>query len=175
MIYLIADLHLDHWAEWLQKQRHEFHSVGEMNSTLLANALETVRSSDELYVLGDFAFRPETFKAYAAALESACTVHWVKGNHDPKVRHDPLALDFRHNKRHYYVCHYPWLSWRPNTVMLHGHSHGNPLPEHPDSRQRMRFDVGVDTKWGGRKYYPVSIEQIEQRCGAIQETQNKVT
>jgi calcineurin-like phosphoesterase family protein len=159
--YLTADWHLDHWAAWLQKQRHEFHSVGEMNSVLLANALETVRPTDELYVLGDFAFKPETFKAYAAALESACTVHWVKGNHDPKVRHDPLMLDFRHNKRHYYVAHYPLQSWRPNTVMIHGHSHGNPLAFPEDSRLQWRFDVGVDTEWSGRKYFPVSTDQIE--------------
>lgn len=163
MIYLTADWHLDHWAEWLQNQRHEFHSVGEMNSTLLANALETVRPTDTLYVLGDFAFRPETFRAYAAALESACEVLWVKGNHDPKVRHDPLALDFRHNKRHWYCCHYPWQSFRPNTVMIHGHCHGNEIPQNEDPRQQMRYDVGVDTEWDGRKYYPVSIEQIERR------------
>ena len=163
IIYLTADWHLDHWATWLQQQRHEFHSVGEMNSTLLANALETVHPTDELYVLGDFAFRSETFEAYAAAMESACTVHWVHGNHDPKRRHDPLALDFRYNRRHYYCCHYPWASWRPNTVMIHGHCHGGPLPENPDSRQRMRFDVGVDTEWDGRRYFPVSISQIEER------------
>jgi len=163
VIWLTADWHLDHWATWLQKQRHEFHSVGEMNSVLLANALETVRPTDTLYMLGDTALRPDTFKACAAALESACTVVWVKGNHDPKVRHDPLALDFRWNKRHFYVSHYPWLSWRPNTVMVHGHSHGHPLPFPEDSRLQWRYDVGVDSLWGGRRYFPVSIEQIEAR------------
>ena len=162
MIYLTADWHLDHWAEWLQKQRHKFNSVGEMNSTLLANALETVQPTDTLYVLGDFAFRPETFRAYAAALESACTVLWVKGNHDPKVRHDPLALDFRHNKRHWYCLHYPLLSWRPNTICVHGHSHGNPLSFPEDSRLQWRYDVGVDVEWFGRKYFPVSTDQIEE-------------
>ena len=163
MIWLSADWHLDHWAEWLQKQRHEFASVGEMNSTLLANALETVRPGDTLYILGDFAFRPDTFKAYAAALESACTVVWIKGNHDPRVRHDPLACDFRWHKRHYYCCHYPWQTWRPNTVMLHGHCHGKPMELPQDTRQHMRFDVGVDTEWDRRRYFPVSIEQIEAR------------
>jgi hypothetical protein len=27
----------------------------------------------------------------------------------------------------------------------------------------MRFDVGVDTEWDRRRYFPVSIEQIEAR------------
>lgn len=161
--FFTSDLHLDHWAEWLQKQRHEFHSVGEMNSVLFSNILRTISPQDELYVLGDFAWRPDTFKTYAAALEALCKVHWVKGNHDPKVRHDPLALDLRYNKRHYYVCHYPWQSFRPNTVMLHGHVHARDIGISEDTRQHMRFDVGVDTEWGGRKYFPVSIEQIEAR------------
>jgi len=178
-IWLTADLHLDHWAEWVQKQRHEFHSAGEMNGVLFANILETVTPTDTLYVLGDFAFRPETFRAYAGFLEAACNVVWVKGNHDPKVMKAPLATDFRHNKRHYYLCHYPWASWRPNTVMLHGHCHGNVLQPHPDSRLQMRFDVGVDTEWGGRRYYPVSIEQIERRIDGLphidaKSTQNEV-
>lgn len=163
VIWLTADLHLDHWAEWLQKQRHEFHSAGEMNGVLIGNILETAQSTDTLYMLGDFAFRPDTFDAYAALLEQACTVVWLKGNHDPKKRHDPLAVDFRYNKRHWYLCHYPWATWRPNTVMLHGHCHGNPIPQNEDPRQQMRFDVGVDTEWSGRRYYPVSIEQIERR------------
>ena len=170
MIYLTADLHLDHWAEWVQRQRHEFRSAGEMNGVLMANILETVKPTDTLHMLGDFAFRPETFRACRAYLEGACHVVWVKGNHDPKIMHDQLAVDFRYNKRHYYCCHYPWASWRPNTVMLHGHCHGNPLPEHPDSRQRMRFDVGVDTEWDGRKYYPVAITQVEER---IEETRHE--
>ncbi len=163
VIYLTADLHLDHWAEWLQKQRHEFHSAGEMNGVLIGNILEVMRPTDTLYISGDFAFRPETYDAYVAMLASACDLIMVKGNHDPKKAKTPLAVDFRHNKRHYYCCHYPWLSWRPNTVMLHGHSHGRPLEPPLDSRLQMRYDVGVDTEWGGRKYFPVSIEQIERR------------
>jgi len=134
-----------------------------MNGVLIGNILETVKPTDELYVLGDFAFNPNTFDAYASALESACTVKWIHGNHDPKRRHDPLADDFRHNRRHYYVCHYPWQSFRPNTVMLHGHTHNGPVEPSRDSRQLNRFDVGVDTVWDGRRYYPVSIEQIETR------------
>lgn len=47
--------------------------------------------------------------------------------------------------------------------MLHGHSHGNPPPLPLDSRLQMRYDIGVDTVWDGRKYFPVSIEQIERR------------
>lgn len=170
MIYLTSDWHLDHWADWLQKQRWEFDCVHEMNGVLLSNAMRTVGPTDVLYVLGDFAWRPDTFKGYAASLEAMCEVRWVQGNHDPKYRRDPLALDFKHNKKHYYVCHYPWQSFRPNTVMLHGHTHARDLGQSEDTRQRARYDVGVDTEWGGRKYFPVSIEQIEERMQRDEDT-----
>lgn len=162
--YLTADLHLDHEAI-IGYSNRPFHSAGEMNGVLMGNILETVGPTDTLYILGDFAFKEPTFKAYRAMLKEACDVLFVHGNHDSKKWSgtDPLALDFRHNHRHYYCCHYPWQTWRPNTVMLHGHNHGNPIQLPQDTRQHMRYDVGVDTVWEGRKYFPVSIEQIEAR------------
>jgi calcineurin-like phosphoesterase family protein len=160
-IWLTADLHLDH-AAIIGYTGRPFVSAHEMNGALVGNILETLAPTDTLYVLGDFAFRPEVFAAYAALLESHCRVVWVKGNHDPKQRRDPLAVDFKHAKHHFYCCHYPWATWRPNTVMLHGHCHGNRVELPSDPRQQWRFDVGVDTEWDGRKYYPVSIEQVEK-------------
>lgn len=171
-IWLTADLHLDH-ENILKYCNRPFHSVGEMNSVLLWNIAETVKSDDTLYVLGDLAFREETFRESRAMLKELCDVLFVHGNHDSKkwAKTDPLALDFRHNKRHFYCCHYPWQSFRPNTVMLHGHTHGNPIEPSKDSRQLMRYDVGVDTVWSGRKYFPVSIEQVEARIKNIESEQ----
>jgi len=136
-----------------------------MNGQLLSNAIGMLSKGDTLYVLGDFSFDVAEFSAYRMALESVCETIFVAGNHDPKKFRSslPLALELKHNHRATYLCHYPWSSWRPNTVMLHGHCHGNPVPPHPDARLRMRFDVGVDTEWDGRKYFPISIEQIENR------------
>lgn len=166
-IFLTADLHLGHEAI-IGYTNRPFHSAGEMDGVLIANILATVGPTDTLYVLGDFAFRPEVFAAYSALLEGVCKTVFLKGNHDPKNRHDPLALDFRHNKRHYYACHYPWATWRPNTAMLHGHCHGNPVPLPADSRQQWRYDVGVDTEWAGRKYFPVAIELVEARINNLE-------
>lgn len=163
MIYLTADWHLDHWADWVQETRSEFYSVGEMNSMLMSNMLETVGRKDTLYVLGDFAFRPDTHLTYSSALSAYCNTIFIQGNHDAKKFHHKLADDFRWNKKHYYVCHYPWATWRPNTVMLHGHTHGSQAAMPWDTRLQWRYDVGVDVEWGGRKYFPVSIEQVEEK------------
>jgi calcineurin-like phosphoesterase family protein len=163
-IWLTADLHLGH-ENIIRYTGRPFANANEMNGALAANILETVKPTDTLYVLGDFAFRPEVFAAYAAMLESACTVVWVHGNHDPKQRRDPLAVDFKHAKHHFYLCHYPWATWRPNTVMLHGHCHGNHVPLPEDTRQQWRYDVGTDTEWEGRRYYPVPVEAVLRRMG----------
>jgi len=162
MIWLTADLHLGH-TNILRYCHRPFHSTAEMDGVLIGNIMESVKPTDTLYILGDFALQRETFTAYRAMLGTACSLVFVKGNHDAKQLDYQLACDFKHNKRHYYCCHYPWQTWRPNTVMLHGHCHGNPIDLPKDTRQHMRFDVGVDTVWGGRKYFPVSIEQVEGR------------
>jgi len=171
MIWLTSDWHLGH-ENIIKYCDRPFNSAAEMNSVLLSNALEVVAPSDTLYVLGDFAFDRRVFEAYAASLDSACNVGFVQGNHDAKqaVFDYGLASDFRHNHRHYYVCHYPWATWRPNTVMVHGHCHGKTVPLPADSRQQWRYDVGVDvdwTKYGVERYYPVPITAIEKRIEGI--------
>jgi len=163
VIWFTADWHLDHY-NIIRYCDRPFRNAHEMNGALLLNALEVVGPNDTLYVLGDFAFGRDVYDAYAAALNWHCQTVFLRGNHDAKQADtDGLAAEMKHNKRRYYLCHYPWSTWRPNTVMLHGHSHGNHLPPNADSRLRMRFDVGVDTVWDGRRYYPVSVEQVEAK------------
>lgn len=167
MIYFTADGHLDH-ANIIRYTKRPFSSCGEMSAVLMSNIAETVEKPDTLYVLGDLAFDSRVFDAALASLSALCEVVVLQGNHDPKNRYYDLAKSFKHNKRRYYLCHYPWQQWRPNTVMLHGHCHGNRLVMPKDGRLRMRYDVGVDSEWEGRKYFPVSIEQVERRIAAKQ-------
>jgi calcineurin-like phosphoesterase family protein len=164
--FVTADHHLDH-ANMLLWYPRPGRDVHEMARILLQNIAETVKPKDTLYLLGDLAFDAHVFRAALLYLNSygITDVRIVKGNHDNKqaAKGYPLALEMTHNKRHYYLCHYPAATWRPNTVWLHGHCHGNPVPLPDDSRLHWRYDVGVDTEWDGRRYFPVSIEQIEAR------------
>lgn len=166
MLYFTSDLHLGH-ENIIRYCNRPFHSAAEMNGVLLDNAMSILKPIDELYILGDFASDATVFRTYTNALRAVCSVTHVRGNHDAKQVEGTLATDLKWNRRHYYLCHYPWATWRPNTVMLHGHCHGNPIPLPSDSRQQWRFDIGVDTEWDGRKFFPVSIEQIEKRLTII--------
>jgi len=140
-----------------------------MNDVLISNILETVKPEDTLYILGDFAFKKEDFEHYRGILEEACQLVFCQGNHDNKSMNYQLATDFKYNKMHYYLSHYAWQTWRPGTVMLHGHCHGSPLPLPSDSRQQWRWDVGVDTNWTDvyvDRYYPIPITAVEARIDA---------
>ena len=163
-IWLTADLHLGH-ENVIRYSQRPFHNVHEMNGALIDNILETVKQTDTLYVVGDFAFDAKMFNAYAYMLEIHCKTIFLQGNHDPKSRHHDLAIDFKAEHKHFYLCHFPWATWRPNTVMLHGHCHGKNLPLPLDSRLQWRYDVGIDTEWCGRKYYPVPLEAVLERMG----------
>lgn len=164
MIFFTADWHLDH-ENIIKYCARPFDNVGEMNDALLDNAISVLSKHDTLYMLGDFAWDRDTYIQYKAALDATCTVYYLEGNHDARfVENDGLALSIRHNHRRYYLCHYPMHSWPPNSTMLHGHSHGT-LAETSGVH---RYDVGVDTNWGGNKYFPVSIEQvIARQSGAL--------
>jgi calcineurin-like phosphoesterase family protein len=130
-----------------------------MNGVLLGRIAETVGPTDDLWVLGDLCFDANAYERYRAWLLGVTEhLHLLQGNHDPKRnRHTRLlAYDFSYAHRHFYLCHYPWATWRPNTVMLHGHCHGNTPAPSPDPRQQNRFDVGVDC-WDFR---PVALDDL---------------
>lgn len=160
MIYFTSDLHMGH-ENIIKYCNRPFRDANEMDRVLIENICQTVGPSDTLYVLGDFCFDPRRFEAWNCYLQVFIEdIIYVKGNHDPKARQDPLALSLKYNKHRYYLCHYPWASWRPRTIMLHGHCHGHAPDPNRDPRQQNRFDVGVDC-WDFR---PVSIDEIEARC-----------
>jgi len=169
VLYFTADWHLDN-ASIQRYCGRPFGNVDAMNAALLANCLATVGPDDTLYMLGDFACNPDAYEAYAAMLQCSFNTVFIKGNHDPKKCDAESTLSLRWNKRRYYLSHAPWRQWRAGTVMLHGHVHGNPVSIPSGTLAHLRFDVGVDTKWGGRKYYPVSVEQIEKRIRQLDRT-----
>lgn len=57
------------------------------------------------------------------------------------------------------MMHYPISSWNRkhyNSIMLHGHSHGNII--HDITENNIIYDVGVDTKLSN--LYPIEIDYI---------------
>ncbi|MGH7273826.1 MAG: metallophosphoesterase [Nitrospiria bacterium] len=148
--YFWSDTHFNHEGI-LHFTTRPWKTVREMNDALLEKWNSVVGSRDEIYLLGDFAFKhPLGDDIEGLFLRLHGKKFLLRGNHDyrnPSVLKLPWdnAWDLREVKsegRKAVCCHYPletWASSHYGSMMLHGHSHGTLRRKEPK-----RFDVGVD-------------------------------
>jgi calcineurin-like phosphoesterase family protein len=137
----------------------KFSSVDEMNTAMVERWNAIVKSEDEVWVLGDFAWKGGENYFYRLNGKK----HLVIGNHDnrsvitlPWSSQPQHYVELKKSDVHLILCHYPfeeWNSFFKNSIHLHGHVHGRKLNNIP-----RRIDVGVDF-WD---FTPVSLEQIIQ-------------
>jgi calcineurin-like phosphoesterase family protein len=161
MIYFTSDHHFGHKAI-IDYCKRPFKDVEEMNEALVENHNAVVTNRDDVYYLGDFAFRDPAL--WLARLKGRVH-HLILGNHDQKringVREaafttiqDVLYLRWEGNR--FFLSHYSHRVWRNSlhgAFHLYGHSHGN-LPDFNKS-----MDVGVDV-WD---FCPISIESVVEK------------
>ena len=161
MIFVWSDTHFNHKGIITYCKR-PYANIDEMNAALIDMWNHVVGPTDDVYHLGDFAFRGGwPLKEIYCQLNG--NKHLIRGNHDYqndkvlklpwKSQHDLLKL--RHEEKRYVLCHYPLETWEGahrGYLHLHGHSHGTLKRVAPH-----RFDVGADV-WE----YPVSLECIDR-------------
>lgn len=185
MIYFTSDLHLGH-ANAIGFTSRPFLDVEQMNEGLIKNINETVMTNDELWILGDFAFKVNMAAAKQFRDQINCkTVHMITGNHDKDYTRDHIFQSVQHYKElkteygKFILFHYPIYEWNGahnGTIHLHGHIHStgsyntanlqkkyiDRFPEKSfmkDSALGLRiYDVGVDAN----NYRPISITQIAE-------------
>lgn len=164
-VFFTSDLHVGH-ANILKYSKRPFADLDEMHSELVRRWNSVVGPKDEVYVVGDFAYKchPGTLRRFAESLNG--TMYLVRGNHDKaSVSHFAWVKDLHtihvqdgDRVQRIVLCHYAMRVWNTShhgTWHLYGHSHGN-LKDDPNS---LSFDVGVDC-WD---YTPVSYEQVKAR------------
>lgn len=185
MIFFTSDLHLGH-ENSIRFTDRPFETVEQMNNVLIENINETVGERDELWVLGDFAFKIDMQQVRELRKRIKCRhLHLVKGNHDKDYSQETVfetVQDYKQLKTDYGVFilfHYPILEWNRahyGAVHLHGHIHstGDYNAENLQKKFADRFtykhsskikdlelriyDVGVDAN----DYRPVSLEKLAQ-------------
>lgn len=128
-----------------------------------------VQPGDEVWHLGDFAYRAKPQRVWQLFDQLNGSKHLVKGNHDFKGPTLQLPWASVHELTETTVdgqvlvlCHYALRTWRNirrGAIHLFGHSHGNM----PGSRQSM--DVGVDSTG----YAPVTLPQIRSMLAQLPE------
>ena len=183
MIFFTSDLHLGH-ENAIAFTNRPFASLEEMNQTLIGNINDTVQRDDELWILGDFAYKIDKESVRELRGRISCKhVHLVYGNHDKDYSQDPIFQSVQHYKElkteygRIILFHYPILEWNAahyGSIPLHGHIHStgaynaenlgktysDRFPEGHKPRNDLLnlriYDVGVDAN----QYRPISLEEI---------------
>lgn len=163
--WFTADWHLGH-ANVLRFEPHRpWANTEEMAEALIQEYNSCVGTEDEVWFLGDFAYRCPKSKAQAWLDRLNGRKHLIMGNHDKKlgdrlVGWEDVSLMQILTLGHFRVtlCHYPLASWLGQRykqgINLHGHSHGK-TPRVP-----LRIDVGIDTP--EFRFRPCSWDEIQQ-------------
>jgi len=165
--FFTADTHFGHMGI-ISSCKRPFANADAMDEALIAQWNAVVGSGDEVWHLGDFAFRSaKAPDAYLSRLRGR--KHLIWGNHDaPQVRESALWASSQQmaeiglNGHRIIMLHYAMRSWPKShhgSIHLYGHSHGN-LPS-----DRQSLDVGVDC-WAFR---PVSLGEIKIRLAELPE------
>ncbi|MCI8973281.1 MAG: hydrolase [Lachnospiraceae bacterium] len=156
MIYFTADLHFYH-EKIIKHTKRPYHTVDEMNKSLIKRWNDKISYDDEVYILGDFTLKgAEAASAILYSLKGK--KHLIRGNHDCFVDsggfdrslfasvQDYMELTCQNTQ--FVLFHYPILEWHgfgKGAVMLHGHQH-NHKEYNIDNKKSsiLRYDVGVD-------------------------------
>lgn len=134
--YFISDLHFGH-ENIIRQCERPFSNVDEMNKTLIRNWNSKVSKEDDVYILGDVAYRS---KEDVASIVNRLNgrKHLIVGNHDEKNlknqnfrdcfvsidRYLRIVLD----NRSLILCHYPiaeWDGYFHGSYHIYGHIHNN--------------------------------------------------
>lgn len=164
--WFTSDTHFGH-KNIIRLSKRPFANASEMDAAIIERWNAVVKPTDDVWHLGDFAFRAG--KGHATEIFGKLNGHkrLIIGNHDdaevlglawaetPLVR---TALNF--GGKAVVLDHYLLDSWDGlyrGALHFHGHEHGN-----CDDWQN-RCDMGVDC-WN---YTPVTYEQVREKTAAL--------
>jgi len=161
--FFTSDLHFDHDAIRIHCNR-PWDTKEAMNEAIIQNWNEIVGPKDEVFIVGDFAWKRHAH--FLGALKGK--KHLIKGNHDrmPQVALRCFTsvtqiLERKFGEHVVVMCHFPMLTWNRKHYgawHLHGHCHG----DNHHGRHYYRpgvLDVGVDAN----NFTPIPWEMIERK------------
>lgn len=170
MIWLGADLHLNHDKDFIYEKRG-FKNVSDMNYTILKNFNHVINYNDDLYLLGDN-FLGDLDAGIKLFKQLPGNIHLIWGNHDTDNRKEALANCYnvvevcgystilKYNDYHFYLSHYPTLTTnfddnskplKKRLLCISGHTHSTSHFEPCGA-----YNVAVDA----HNCYPVSIDEV---------------
>lgn len=156
-IYYIADTHFGH-DNIRRLCNRPFVSVEEMDKEIIENWNSRVTDEDDVYILGDFAYKSKDPVEYLNQLNGK--KHLITGNHDGQILKNikfyrrffeeitPMKTVYDNDKK-IVLCHYPLVEWDGyyrGTVHFYGHVHNNIINSTNQyiSGVKNAYNVGVD-------------------------------
>ena len=173
MRWFSADLHFYH-DRANKFGKRPWTNVEDMNRGIIDNFKSVIKPKDELWILGDFAYKDkkgEVGPIFHELAKGLSGIHLVIGNHDSKYVLSLPWTSVQHYKaihedgENVIMSHYPSRSWNKmfnGSYHLFGHEHGN-IKDYSHFNNNIgkggSCDVGVDS-WDWK---PVSFAQIKER------------
>lgn len=164
----ISDLHFGHRAA-IDFDNRPFSDVEEMDRVMIHFWNSRVTKNDQVYVVGDFAFRNE--KPYSWYLKQLKGQKYlVVGNHDKKLLKDSEAmgyfvsvdyqLEVIDNQKPVVLSHFPIAEWNGffrEAYHVYGHIHCNTDRTFQYMKQ---FDRALNAGVCINNYTPVSLNEL---------------
>ncbi|QJA43057.1 hypothetical protein [Phaeobacter phage MD18] len=150
-LFFTGCTHFGH-ANIIKLANRPFADIKQMDEALTDYWNETVRPSDRVYHLGDFAWWKKDPMPYLDRLNGEIIL--LRGNHDPD-NWGEVYCEIKRYKRLWCMMHYPieeWNGWFRGAAHVHCHTHKKQLV----SAER-RFNVGVDAT----AFRPINIDELE--------------
>lgn len=160
-IFFTGCTHFGH-AAIINLANRPFVNVDDMDETLVENWNKSVGKNDQVFHLGDFAYKTTAQEEFLRRLNGKITL--LRGNHDPADWGAGIAdmqVADKGQSRRIVLCHYPieeWNGWWQGALHLHCHTH----QPHFASADR-RFNVTVEAC----NYRPVALEDILTHQNAV--------
>lgn len=135
MKWFTSDWHLGH-VRLMSIAERPFDEIEEMNERIISNMLSVLKPGDEIYFLGDLAWKRYALDEFFDKLPKRINFHWILGNHDYKnwQRFKNRCASIAYMKRTKIdnntvtLNHWPMLTWDKshyNSWLLFGHHHRN--------------------------------------------------
>ena len=164
----ISDLHFGHSAV-INFEPRPFLDVDEMDNILIELWNSRVTKNDQVYILGDFAFRNEKpYSWYLRQLKGQ--KHLIVGNHDKKLLKDSAAMSYFVSVDHYreitdnqkrlVLSHYPiaeWDNFHHGAYHIYGHIHNKTEGAYQYMKQ---FDTALNAAACINNYTPSSLNEL---------------
>ena len=170
MNYYIADTHFGHYNA-IGFDERPFDDVENMNQTLMDRWNAKVTENDDVWILGDFAYRSDKDSSYFLKRLKG-RKHLIIGNHDQATLKSDSAPKYFESIEHLQflkdgeydviLCHYPLAEWNAKhwgAYHIYGHIHNNRDEVYEYMKtQEHALNAGCMIN----NYEPVTIEELIQ-------------